>query len=233
VRPPIGIPPVLDDRGALRPGRPTSWLDLRYASALEEAGASVVCLPAQRDADALAARLDGLLIPGGGDFAPQRSYPPGVEFELVSPAQLEFDARLLACARARRLPVLGICYGMQLLAHASGGRLHHDLPSDLPAAAPHRLREPDGRHALRIERGSRLAGLLGDDGVAVNSRHHQAVAEPGAGLRVVARAEDGVVEALEAEGDAFCLGLQWHPERMDAAHRARVFGAFVGACARV
>jgi putative glutamine amidotransferase len=233
VRPLIGIPPVLDDRGRLRPGRSLAYLDLRYARALAEAGASPVCLPLQEDVDALVDRLDGVMIPGGGDFAPPRSYPPAVDFDEASPAQLAFDARVLERARARRLPVLGICYGMQLLALRGGGRLHYDLPTDLPGAGAHRLPEPGGRHALRIEPGSRLAELLGGREAAVNSRHHQAVAEPGAGLRVCARSEDGVVEAIEGDDGAFCLGLQWHPERMDAAHRERVFGAFVRACARL
>jgi len=233
VRPLIGIPPVLDDRGRLRPGRTLAHLDLRYARALAEAGASPVCLPLQHDVDALVDRLDGLMIPGGGDFAPQRSYPPAVDFDPTPPAQLAFDARVLERALARRLPVLGICYGMQLLALRGGGSLHYDLPTDLPGAGPHRLREPDGRHALHLEPGSRLAALLGRGTPSVNSRHHQAVAEPGAGLRVCARSEDGVVEAIEAEDGPFCLGLQWHPERLDESHRERVFGAFVRACLRL
>jgi len=233
VRPLIGIPPVLDDRGRLRPGRSFAYLDVRYARALAEAGASAVCLPLQDDVASLVDRLDGLLIPGGGDFAPQRSYPPAVEFDEASPAQLDFDARVLERALARRLPVLGICYGMQLLAVRSGGRLIYDLPTDRPDAGPHRLPEPEGRHALQIEPGSRLAELLARADAPVNSRHHQAVAEPGAGLRVAARAADGVIEAIESDDGSFCLGLQWHPERMDEAHRERVFGAFVRACARV
>ena len=66
----------------------------------------------------------------------------------------------------------------------------------------------------------------------MNSRHHQAVADPGAGLRVSARAQDGVIEAIEAGGEAFCVGVQWHPERMEPPHLARLFGAFVSACER-
>jgi putative glutamine amidotransferase len=121
---------------------------------------------------------------------------------------------------------------MQLLAMHHGGRLHYDIATDLPGAGSHRLPEPEGRHRLRIEAGTRLAAILQGDGAAVNSRHHQAVAEAGAGLRVSARADDGVVEAVERAGGPFCVGVQWHPERMDPEHRERVFGAFVRACAQ-
>jgi len=231
VRPLIGIPPVFADRGRLRPGRALHALDARYPRAVEAAGGTPVLLPLQSDAAALADRLDGLLIPGGGDFAPERSYPAGVDFDPVAPEQLAFDRRLLACALERALPVLGICYGMQLLAVHHGGSLIYDLPTDLPGAGPHRLAEPGARHALDVEPATRLAALLEGDGAAVNSHHHQAVSEPGAGLRVGARAADGVIEAIERAEGPFCLGVQWHPERMDAGHQARVVGAFVRACA--
>ena len=231
MRPLIGIPPVFDDRGALRPGRALHRLDARYPRAVETAGGTAILLPLQADAAALANRLDGLLIPGGGDFEPQRSYPAGVEFDPVSPEQLDFDGRLLARALERGIPVLGICYGMQLLALHHGGRLIYDLPTDLPEAGPHRLAGPGARHALHIEPATRLAELLARSGAAVNSQHHQAVAEAGAGLRVGARAEDGVIEAIERAEGPFCLGVQWHPERMDAGHQQRVIGSFVRACA--
>ena len=231
MQPLIGIPPVFADRGRLRPGHAVHALDARYPQAVEGAGGTPVLLPLLSDAAALADRLDGLLIPGGGDFAPERSYPAGVEFDLVAPQQLDFDRRLLARALERGIPVLGICYGMQLIAVHHGGRLIYDLPTERPDAGPHRLAEPAGVHELRVEPRTRLAELLGGEGSAVNSRHHQAVAEPGAGLRVGARAPDGVIEAIERVEGPFCVGVQWHPERMDARHRASVVGAFVRACA--
>jgi putative glutamine amidotransferase len=230
VRPLIGIPPVHADRGELSPGRATLTLDLRYARAVDALGAAPVCLPLQQDAAALVDHLDGLLIPGGGDFVPERSYPPGVEFDATSREQLEFDGRVLARALERGIPVLGICYGMQLLALHHGGSLHYDIATDLPGAGAHRLPETGERHALRFEPGTRLAGILAGDGSGVNSRHHQAVAEPGRGLRVCARADDGVIEAIERVDGPFCIGVQWHPERMDRSHLERLFGAFVGAC---
>ena len=144
--------------------------------------------------------------------------------------QLAFDTHLLELALERDLPVLAICYGMQLLARACGGTLHDHLPSQCPGGAAHRLPEPDGRHAVVIEPGSGLADALADAPASVNSLHHQGVAEPGR-LRVSARAEDGLIEALEDPAARFCIGVQWHPEKLEGPGRERPFAAFVGACA--
>jgi putative glutamine amidotransferase len=110
----------------------------------------------------------------------------------------------------------------------AGGTLHYHLPSDRADAGEHRLRDPAARHAVRIEPGTRLAAILGAGELGVNSRHHQAVARPGAGLRVSARAADGVIEAIESAELPFCVGVQWHPEDLDDP---RLLRAFVGACA--
>jgi putative glutamine amidotransferase len=226
----VGISLCLDDRGRWRRGHETLYGDRRYARAVESAGGIAMHLPIQDDARALVSRIDALLIPGGGDFPPDAPYPVEIAFDPAPPPQIDFDHQLLAGALERSLPILGICYGMQLLALHRGGTLHHHLPLDRPDAAAHQLPEPDGRHAIRVEPGSRLAAVLGDTPAPVNSIHHQAVSTPGAGLRICARSQDGIVEAIEAEGDAFCLGVQWHPERLDAASRTPLFRALVEAC---
>jgi putative glutamine amidotransferase len=174
--------------------------------------------------------LDGLLIPGGDDLPPAHDYPPGVAFDLAPEQQLDFDRRLLADALQRSVPVLGICYGMQLLADIRGGALVYDIPTDRPQAGPHRLPETDGRHALQIEPGTRLYEALGANPPPVNSLHHQGVESPGTGMRIAARAEDGLIEAIEEEEQRFCVGVQWHPEKLSGIHRDALFGAFVTAC---
>jgi len=229
MRPLIGIPPCLDDQGRWRAGREYHYADAAYAIAVEQAGGVPVYLPHQADAAALVERIDGLLVPGGGDFAPERSYPASVSFDVVPPRQLRFDRALLAAALERDRPVLGICYGMQMLAIQCGGALHFDLSTDVPDAGEHRLADPRARHEIRVEAASRLRGVLGAEQVPVNSRHHQAVADPGS-AHVTARSADGIVEAVELPGARFALGVQWHPESLDAAHREPLFAAFVRAC---
>jgi putative glutamine amidotransferase len=232
MRPLIGISMCLDERGRFHARRETQHIDRAYTRAIEASGGIAVLLPVQEDAAALVGSIDGLLLPGGGDFVPEAPYPDGVRFDPLPPTLERFDRALLVCARERELPFLGVCYGMQLLAVERGGKLIYDLATDLPQAANHGLPEPEGRHPVAIVPGTRLAALLGDAPASVNSRHHQAIADPGPGLRVSARADDGVIEAIEDDSAAFCLGVQWHPEGLETAHREALFGAFVEAARR-
>lgn len=229
MRPVVGIAQCLDDRGRWRPGRDYLYIDLSYARAVEAAGGIPIHLPMQSDPQALLARIDALILPGGDDLPPDSPYPEDVEFDLAPLSQREFDAKLLAGALTRGLPLLGICYGMQLLALHHGGTLHHHLPHDLPDAGEHRLPEADGRHAISLESGTRTAAAIGGRHARVNSLHHQAVSTPGERLRVSARAADGVIEAIEATGDTFAIGVQWHPEKLAGAESGGLFEALVSA----
>lgn len=228
--PRVGIPLCLDDRGRWRPGRRYHYLEASYAESLDRAGALAVYLPARADVGLLLDAIDGLLVPGGDDLPPPRPLPDGVDLDLVPAEQLAFDHALVSGALARGLPVLGICYGMQLLALACGGELHYHLPSDLPEAGEHRLEEPEGRHPLRVAPDSRLAALIGADPGPVNSLHRQGVARAGRELRSCAWADDGVIEAVERAEGALCLGVQWHPEKLPGPASERLFHGFVAAC---
>ncbi len=224
----IGIPLCLDDRGRWRPAREYLYVDAAYPRAIERAGGVPVLLPVQGDPERALERVDGLLLPGGDDLLPPRPYPDSVHFEPVPERQLDFDRGLLRAALDAELPVLGICYGAQLLALARGGTLHYDIPTDLPRADEHAFEASAARHAVAVAPGTRLAAILGET-AQVNSRHHQAVAEPGTGLRVSARAADGVIEAVETAGEPFCIGVQWHPETLDDPGSLALFAAFVAA----
>jgi putative glutamine amidotransferase len=229
MRPRIGIPLCLDARGRWKPGRDYHYIDAAYAHAIDRAGATPLYLPLQSDPGALISQIDGLLLPGGDDLLPPEPYPSDVDFDPVPEPQLHFDSALLRAAVERRTPVLGICYGMQLLAISAGGSLHYDIPTDLPDADVHQLPHPGERHRIRIEPNSRLASALGASPIRVNSLHHQGVATPGAGMRVCARADDGLIEAIEGVGSQFCVGVQWHPEKLGGSEQ--LFRAFVAACA--
>ena len=233
-RPRIGIPLALDDRGRWREGRSYQYIDRSYADALGGAGAHIVLLPIQADPDRLVDGLDGLLIPGGDDFPPEAGLPESAVAELdpVSPEQLAFDEALFRAASRRSIPILGICYGMQLMARAREGTLDVHLPTQRPLAEPHRLPTRD-RHPITIEPNSELARIIGSETTRVNSLHQQAVSRVGPGHRIVATSPDGIIEAIEASGperDGWEIGVQWHPEKMAETASQRLFRAFVDAC---
>ena len=174
----------------------------------------------------VAAALDGIhgvLLTGGDDVAPARySESAGPTVVQVDAERDEFEIGLVVEARRRRLPILGICRGAQVLNVACGGSLVQDIPSQVPGAIEHRFKVPDHpafflAHELWLEKDTLLERLMRErlsdaDACEVNSRHHQAVKQVAAGFLVSATAPDGVVEAIEDPSASFCLGVQWHPE---------------------
>ncbi|GAA3662408.1 gamma-glutamyl-gamma-aminobutyrate hydrolase family protein [Microbacterium marinilacus] len=196
---------------------PYAALGTDYIEAVEAAGCIPVVLPPLGDPRQLAARLDGLVLSGGGDVDPSRyggRPEPGVEYSAQRDA---FELGLALTARERRLPTLGICRGHQVVNVALGGTLTVDLGTTavhaplLDAERQFRL-----RHDVELDPLSRLAGVYGVTRRAVGTLHHQALDRVADGLRVVARAADGVVEAVEAVDGWDYLGVQWHPEKLSA-----------------
>ena len=163
----------------------------------------------------MVARLDGLVITGGAFDVPPDLYgdePPHATVQ-TKPRRTAAEMALLGEGLALGRPVLGICGGMQLLAVLLGGRLVQHIPDTYPAALAHEQPNPrdEAGHVVHVTPGTQLARLVGRDTLAVNSSHHQAVADAGRGV-VCATAPDGVVEAIELPGHPFCMGVQWHPE---------------------
>lgn len=215
-----------------------SWKQVRadllpstYADAVVAAGGAPVLLPPNLDvgcAAAVLARLDGLILGGGADVDPGRySAEPGPHTAGWRADRDASEMALIGAAAGRALPTLGICRGMQMMAVAAGGSLAQHVP-DLVGHLGHSPAPGIyGRSSVEIAPASQLAGILGDR-VTVPCHHHQSVAEH-PGFAPVARAADGLLEAIENPDLPFWLGVQWHPE---TETDGRLFEALVGAAAR-
>ena len=220
------------------PPRKDLALGFKYFEAIERAGGIPVILPplGPRAIDPLLARLSGVCIAGGPDIDP-RSYG-GEPHPKLGPTEPELDRFELAvtwAARSRCLPILAICRGLQMLNVALGGSLHMHLPDDAGDRVEHRRagsNGPSASHEVRVDPGSAVGRVVGADRITVNSYHHQAARRLGRGLRAVAHADDGVIEAIEHDGPDFVVGVQWHAESMDVPEQRALFEGFVEAAAR-
>ena len=225
-RPRIGITLDLDEaKGQYRLAR-------AYTDAVLAAGGLPLPLPYgdERAAAAYLALCQGVVVTGGAfDIAPARYGEvrrAGCGPE--KPERTAFEWALCEAALAGRYPLLGVCGGMQLLNVVRGGTLHQDLRADLGLAGHEQPPPKDvPYHEVEIARGTLLAQLVGSARLLVNSTHHQAVRDAGAGVLVSARAPDGVVEAIELSDLPFAVGVQWHPER-GVRHDERHLGLFQG-----
>lgn len=196
------------------------YLRRYYAEAVEAAGGAPVYIPLIPNREYLSAlceRLDGLALSGSNSDLDPIYYgeEPHQKLGPVIPERDESDLMLLEIAEKRAMPVLGICFGMQSLNVARGGSLIQDLASQTPGAIKHEQGKVINRpsHHIKIEADSPLARMAGGETARVNSSHHQAVNRVGRDLRVIARAPDGVIEAVvDTRPDRFALGVQWHPE---------------------
>jgi putative glutamine amidotransferase len=193
-------------------------LPRRYADRVSAAGGIPVLLPPVPDIEEALGRLDGLMLSGGGDIDPARyGAPPAPETGSVRAQRDTAEFALLAAAMARRLPVLGICRGMQVINVARGGSLHQHLPAVVGHDGHAPVPGAFGSHPVRVTPGSRLAGILDRDEADVPTHHHQAVDRLGDGLTATAWTADGTIEAFELDAgeSPFVLAVQWHPEAGD------------------
>jgi putative glutamine amidotransferase len=210
-----------------------------YLEALQAAGGLPVLIPetlSNADALQLYAHLDGLVLPAGGDLDPHAyGAAPHPATNTIDPERDRVELYLTRQALAGHKPFFGICRGAQVMNVALGGTLYQDVPSEVPNALAHYFRAPEYPrdhlgHAVQVEEDSLLARCLGTPLVEVNSRHHQAARLVAPGLQIVARAPDGVIEALELPTHPFALGVQWHPENLTAhAPMRALFERFVEA----
>ena len=182
--------------------------------------------------------FDGILFAGGADVDPM-FYGEHRKYDnvQVDRGRDDFELEVLRRALHRRLPILGICRGAQMINVSFGGTLYQDLAEDAEPELEHRQTDAgnsrnDTTHAVTVtEPDSALAGAI-HGSCRVNSIHHQAIKRLGHGLKVTAHSEDGLVEAVEAADDyPFLLAVQWHPEEIaDHPEQRRIFEEFVAKC---
>jgi putative glutamine amidotransferase len=233
--PVIGITATLRedvDRVAERPLGKFVRADLDYVEGVADAGGVPVVLPPvaePRAAEALLDGIDGLLLSGGSDLDPRYYGEVAVpELGVTLPERDAFEMALLERALRRKIPIFGICRGMQVLNVALGGTLYQDLPSQMDhmVLLGHRQETPKWQptHEVEVDGSSKVAEIMGTNELKVNSYHHQAIKDLASGLVAVASAPDGVIEAVES-GDLsqrWLLGVQWHAEAMrDAGPSSR------------
>lgn len=217
-------------------------LDAGYVDAILAAGGLPMLLPSFvpidkqgiNEINAWLDIVDGVIISGGKDLDPKRQgLPTHPRVEKMDARREEHDRRLFTEVQKRRMPLLGIGVGMQLINVALGGTLYLHLPEEMPKAMPHRDEpgEPH-RHLVLIETNTFMYEIYGDCELRVNSDHHQAVQDVGEGLQVGAKSPDGVIEGIEyIDRSWFCIGVQWHPEGETAtALDMQLFDAFLQAC---
>lgn len=213
-----------------------AFLPEQYLTSVTSTGGIALLLPPQDPdaADAVIAGLDGLVLSGGADVAPEL-YGAG-RHPLTDPARVDRDAWELALFRAaerRGIPMLAICRGLQLVNVARGGTLQQHLPDSL---GTERYRIGGGvfaENAVEVEVDTALAGILGETDVRVHSYHHQGVDRLGDGLVAAAHSDDGLVQAFVDTTDGHIVGVQWHPEEnaedrrlfADLVTQARAFAA--------
>lgn len=203
-----------------------------YINAVHRAGGLPIILPVfgtRRDVIEALNRINGLLLSGGDDINPakfgQKKHP---KLDLLVEAKEESDFWLAQEALKRNIPILGICYGHQLVNVILGGTLIQDIPSQIGRKVKHSKR----LHDAVLKENSLVKKILGRNCVSVYSSHHQAVGKAGKGLKVTAVSPiDGIIEACEGANNRFLLCLQWHPEVMDKDKKQmRLFREFIRKC---
>ena len=213
------------------------YLNFSYTSAIVQAGGIPVAIPfgPTKNIDPILKNLRRIVVTGGKDIDPAvYGQEPQQECGPFISEKSLWERELVLAADELDLPLLGICLGMQLVNVARGGTLYQDVPTAKPSDVNHPYPLEKRRiecHTVFVQPESKLAHIFGSGKIPVNSLHHQGIDQLGKGLSIVARAEDGLIEAIEDKQRSFLLAVQWHPEDLQHIPRHQaLFNAFIEAC---
>lgn len=239
MKPLIGLTPTPEmkkqDHGTFR----LHTLNENYSRAVIASGVIAMMLPSNNtDIDSLLDRLDGVIITGGGDIAPSEyGHAPHEKSEGIDAERDAFEMAIAREALRRDMPLLGICRGLQILNVALGGTMVQDIPALLPESQEHaqqslKIHHEEFFHTVTLAEGEHpLRQMAKGDTLEVNSFHHQCIGDVADVLEVMARTDDGVIEAVYHPGVTFGMAVQWHPEMVqhkDDEHAA-IFASLVDA----
>lgn len=215
------------------------WYALRrnYCDAVVRGGGLPVALPHEPElANAFLDHINGLVVTGGHFDVDPALFDAAVRHAAVitKDHRTLFELAVVRAALERDVPILAICGGQQLLHVVLGGTLIQHIPDQTPNALAHEQPNPRDQpgHDVIVVKGSLLHEIVGVSALAVNSAHHQAAGDEPEGLKVNARAPDGIIEGIEVPSKRFCLGVQWHPEFAISDGDLRIFAAFIKAAGR-
>jgi putative glutamine amidotransferase len=226
-KPLIGVTISIDPGKRLRAGHEYLYIKRSYSACIVEAGGHPVLIPPDLRASAVVEICDGLVISGGDDLP--ASFQNGTTLDSPSAevaARIDYERQLIDAFGAAKKPVLGVCYGMQLINLHFGGTLHVELPSDLPSAVGHGGSGVSIQHPITTAPNTALRQALGERAIVASS-HHQAIDRVAPGFVASAHADDGVIEAIEGQG---FVGVEWHPEA--DATGAAIYGNLVALASR-
>lgn len=212
-----------------------------YVKSIIQAGGIPLMIPlgVEKDALEIIDKIDGLLLTGGVDVHPHFfNEEPHPRLGDVMLERDQVELKLSEAALERKIPIFGICRGIQLLNVVVGGTLYQDMPSQYEGTLilhQQKAKRREVCHYIDIKKGSLLAEIVGKEKLAVNSFHHQALKDVPEIFTITAQSSDGIIEAIEMKDYPFCLAVQWHPEEMAIANEEyslRLFSAFIDACCK-